>query len=183
MGIYVHLQDIVWYIALAGMGLVALGFILVISQAGKTVDADAAARSGRHSSQFKAWLFGILVLIFIVGTWDTLRRYPIPDQGGPFDDPQVVDVAGYQWVWIIKPTTIRTNLATEFRVTSGDVNHGFAIYAPDGRIVAQTQAMPGYTNKLEHTFTQPGTYTIQCLEFCGIGHAPMTSTIQVVANQ
>ena len=67
----------------------------------------------------------------------------------------------------------------EFRVTSSDVNHGFAIYAPDGRIATQTQAMPGYTNKLVHTFTEPGTYTVMCLEYCGIGHAPMTATLTV----
>jgi cytochrome c oxidase subunit 2 len=69
----------------------------------------------------------------------------------------------------------------EFQVTSTDVNHGFAIYAPDGRIEIQTQAMPGVTNKFVHTFAQPGTYKVMCLEYCGVGHAPMTSRITVVA--
>jgi cytochrome c oxidase subunit 2 len=69
----------------------------------------------------------------------------------------------------------------EFRVTSKDVNHDFAVYAPDGRIATQTQAMPGFTNKIVYTFTQPGTYKVMCLEYCGIGHAPMTSEIKVVA--
>jgi heme/copper-type cytochrome/quinol oxidase subunit 2 len=31
----------------------------------------------------------------------------------------------------------------EFRVTSLDVNHGMAIFDPDGKLVGQTQAMPG----------------------------------------
>jgi cytochrome c oxidase subunit 2 len=76
---------------------------------------------------------------------------------------------------------VKAGSVVEFRVTSDDVNHGFAIYAPDGLIVTQTQAMPGYTNKLLHTFKEPGTYTVQCLEYCGLGHAPMKTTLQVVA--
>jgi cytochrome c oxidase subunit 2 len=42
--------------------------------------------------------------------------------------------------------------------------------------------MPGYTNVLLHAFDVPGTYTVQCLEFCGIGHAPMAAELQVVAS-
>lgn len=41
--------------------------------------------------------------------------------------------------------------------------------------------MPGYTNKLVHTFTEPGTYQVMCLEYCGVGHTPMTAEIEVVA--
>lgn len=67
----------------------------------------------------------------------------------------------------------------EFRVRSDDVNHGFAIYAPNGRIAIQTQAMPGFTNKILHTFTQAGTYRVMCLEYCGLGHAPMVSSFDV----
>jgi len=61
----------------------------------------------------------------------------------------------------------------EFRVTSFDVNHGFALYAPHGRIVAQVQAMPGYINRLRWRFDQPGEYIAQCLEYCGAAHAGM----------
>ncbi|MGH8337220.1 MAG: cytochrome oxidase, partial [Gammaproteobacteria bacterium] len=75
---------------------------------------------------------------------------------------------------------VQADSPVEFRVTSSDVNHGFAIYAPDGRIVTQVQAMPGFTNKLVYTFTQPGTYRVMCLEYCGVAHAVMTSEITVV---
>ena len=39
---------------------------------------------------------------------------------------------------------VRAGTTVEFRVTTLDVNHGFSIYTPDGRLLAQTQAMPGY---------------------------------------
>lgn len=176
-----NLQDVIWAIALAGMGLVALGFIHVIIQAGKPADDEARAKSARTARRLQAWLFGALLLIFAVGSWATLRRFPIPRQHSSLDVEQVVNVVGGQWYWQIKPATVRAGSTVEFRVTSADVNHGFAIYAPDGHIVAQTQAMPGYTNKLLYTFVGPGTYTVQCLEYCGLGHAPMTAAIQVVA--
>jgi cytochrome c oxidase subunit II len=69
--------------------------------------------------------------------------------------------------------------SVEFHVTSADVNHDFAIYDPGMHVVAQTQAMPGYTNKLDYTFSKPGTYKILCLEYCGIAHHNMMSEIKV----
>jgi cytochrome c oxidase subunit 2 len=175
------LQDAIWVIALAGMGLVALGFVLVILQAGKPADDAARAKSTRSARRLQAWLFGALLVIFAVGTWATLRQFPIPPQRAALDSQQVVDVVGRQWFWQITPATVRAGSPVEFRVTSTDINHGFAIYAPDGHIVIQTQAMPGYTNKLLYTFAEPGTYAVMCLEYCGLGHAPMTAAIQVVA--
>jgi cytochrome c oxidase subunit 2 len=175
------LQDVVWFIALAGMGLVALGFILVISQAGKPAGDEARAKAARTARRWQGRLFGALVVVFVVGTWGTLRHYPIPPQHSALPAAQVVAVNGMQWFWQIKPDTVRAGSAVEFNVTSADVNHGFAIYGLDGRILAQTQAMPGYTNKLMYTFTAPGKYTVRCLEFCGAGHAPMAADITVLA--
>ncbi|MCC7232463.1 MAG: hypothetical protein IT242_05925 [Bacteroidia bacterium] len=67
----------------------------------------------------------------------------------------------------------------EFRVTSNDVNHGFAIYDTQNQLIVQTQAMPGYVNRLRWKFEQPGHYSIRCLEFCGAAHAFMESSFLV----
>lgn len=175
------LQDVVWAIALVGMGLVALGFVHVIIQAGKPAD-DAASRKSAHTAHaLQAWLFAILFVGFVAGSWATLRHFPIPPQHGGLDVKQVVDVVGRQWSWQLTPAVVKAGSPVEFRVRSDDVNHGFALYAPDGRIVTQTQAMPGFTNKLVYTFAEPGTYVVQCLEYCGLGHAPMKTTLEVVA--
>jgi cytochrome c oxidase subunit 2 len=94
---------------------------------------------------------------------------------------QVVDVVGHQWTWDVSQTHLKVGEPVEFRVTASDVNHGFAIYAPDGRIVIQTQAMPGFTNKILYTFQTPGTYRIMCLEYCGVAHHGMTAELEVAA--
>ncbi|HLN74542.1 MAG: hypothetical protein ACM3O8_06810 [Methylococcaceae bacterium] len=67
----------------------------------------------------------------------------------------------------------------EFRVTSLDVNHGFGIYDPSDRLIAQTQAMPGYVNRLRWKFKEPGKYTILCLEYCGMAHQVMRASLTV----
>lgn len=181
MGGSMILQNVIWTIALVGMGLVALGFIHVIRQAGKPADAAATSKAAHTSNVLRRWLFAALLVIFVGGSYATLRHFPVPLQHAPLDVQQVVDVVGRQWSWQITPDTVQVGSPVEFRVTSVDVNHGFAVYAPNGRIVTQTQAMPGFTNKLVYTFTQPGTYKVMCLEYCGIGHAPMTAEIRVVA--
>ncbi|MGH8398855.1 MAG: cytochrome oxidase [Gammaproteobacteria bacterium] len=175
-------QNEIWLIALVGMGLVTLGFIYVIVQARKPADTEEAQRAHKTSNMLRRWLFVILLIGFIGVSYATLHRFPLPLQHGPLEAAQVVNVIGHQWSWELSTTQIEAGVPIEFRVTSADVNHGFAIYAPDGRIVTQTQAMPGYTNKILYTFDQPGTYTIRCLEYCGLAHHVMTAELNVVAT-
>lgn len=172
----------VWVIALVGMGLVALGFIYVISQAGKSSDPARAQRAVKTSTVLRRWLFLVLLLIFVGVSYGSLRHFPIPPQQAPLAAKQVVNVIGRQWSWEFSTNQVEAGVPVEFRVTSADVNHGFAIYAPDGRIVVQTQAMPGFTNKILYTFDQPGTYMVRCLEYCGLAHHVMEAPINVVAS-
>lgn len=174
-------QNRVWLICLVGMGLVALGFLYVIIQAGKPADAAAANRAHHTADRLRGWLFVVLLVLFIGISYATLRQFPIPPQHSALKASQVVDVVARQWSWTLSQTTFKTGIPIEFRVSSGDVNHNFSLYAPDGRIAIQTQAMPGYVNTLLYTFRTPGTYKIRCLEYCGIGHDVMTTDIQVVA--
>ena len=75
--------------------------------------------------------------------------------------------------------TVPVGKIIEFDVTSGDVNHGFGIYDDDGHLLAQTQAMPGYTNRLRYRFEKAGVYHVLCMEYCGFAHHLMTTTIHV----
>lgn len=175
------LQDVVWALALVGIGLVALAFLYVVLQAGRPAEEAATRKAAITAHRLQVGLFALLLVGFVAGSWATLHRFPIPPQHGPLDAPQVVEAIGRQWSWQLTPATVESGSVVEFRITAADVNHGFALYGPGGRIVTQTQAMPGYTNRLLHTFDQPGSYIVQCLEYCGIGHGPMKTTLQVVA--
>lgn len=170
-----NLQDIIWTIALGGIGVVALVFLYVLGG----IRRGDGRPPGGTARKVQATLFVVLLLGFVFGTWATLHRFPIPKQDATLHADQVVEVTARMWSWSMKPARAAVGSTVEFRVTSADVNHGFALYAPDGHIVVQTQAMPEYTNRVLYRFDQPGTYTVQCLEYCGIGHAPMKAVFVV----
>lgn len=118
--------------------------------------------------------FWIMVVVGLpVSIW-LLRENPYSAAASA---PQVINATGAQWYWDLDQTEVAAGQPVEFRVTSTDVNHGFAVYDAAGRIVAQTQAMPGYVNRLTHTFEAPGTYRILCLEYCGLAHHDMITEI------
>ncbi|KAB2900009.1 MAG: cytochrome oxidase [Dokdonella sp.] len=180
-------QDLVWTIAASGIALVALVFLYIVANAGRAIDPAALGTSQRRIAGLRRGLFWVLVLVFVGASYASLHRFPIPPQHAPLDAAQVVDVQARQWSWQLSQPgqppgaalQLTAGTPVEFRVRSDDVNHGFAIYAPNGRIAIQTQAMPGFTNKILHTFTQAGTYRVMCLEYCGLGHAPMVSSFDV----
>jgi cytochrome c oxidase subunit 2 len=63
----------------------------------------------------------------------------------------------------------------EFVITSPDVIHSFWIPALGGKM----DAIPGRTNLLRLTPTDPGTYRGVCAEYCGLSHALMAFVVQV----
>ena len=93
-----------------------------------------------------------------------------------------VHVTGGQWYWDIDKQEIPAGKTIIFNLHTKDVNHGFGVIDKSGRLLFQTQAMPGYINKVQYVFDQPGQYQILCLEFCGVSHHDMTDEIKVVAR-
>ena len=58
----------------------------------------------------------------------------------------------------------------------------FGVYDDEHRLVFQAQVVPGKTQKVVHTFRRPGHYQVLCLEFCGLKHHEMLSTLRVTAG-
>jgi cytochrome c oxidase subunit II len=175
------MQNDAWVISLAGIGLVSLLFIYVIAQAGKTTPDPGRVQKKAYA--FRRPFFWALIILGIGVAYATLKTFPIPKQQGPLHPAQIVQVVGHQWSWQIAPDTIPAGVPIEFDVTSTDVNHGFGIYNAHDRLLTQTQAMPGYTNRLIYTFARPGTYKVLCLEYCGLAHYGMMAELTVVAQK
>jgi len=155
------------------------------------------ARSARHirevnyqaANRARAVFFFSLTGILTVFLGITLPRMPYPSEGQLPD--RVIHVVGKQFAFAISespierdeqweeissfapPVRIPAGSFVEFRVTSFDVNHGFSVYSPRGQLLAQTQAMPGYVNRLRLRLSERGRYTVLCLEFCGSAHHRM----------
>ena len=174
------MQNLAWTSSLILMAVVAAIFLWVVvgaSQPGG--DAGAIARSG---SQWRDRLFWLAIVAGIVLSFATLWEWPIAGHAGNAAKPDVVIRAtGHQFRWALDRDTVQAGQLVEFALTSNDVNHGFAIYKDKHTMVAQSQAMPGYTNRLQVRFAEPGEYEVLCLEYCGIAHHNMRAVIKVAA--
>ncbi|MDE3077015.1 MAG: cytochrome oxidase, partial [Chloroflexota bacterium] len=84
-----------------------------------------------------------------------------------------------QFAFITSSECVPVGKPLEFVVTSADVNHGLGIFGPDGRLVGQVQAMPGFTNVLRVQLDTSGQYFLRCLELCGVAHHVMARPLQV----
>ncbi len=169
-------QDTAWVLSAAIVAGFAAVFIAVALGARRNVPYEAVLP--KAGAIRRRW-FWALVVLGVVVAGGTLPLMPYPRAQAKPTDAQVVTVIGKQWGWNLSAAEVKAGAPVEFRVTSSDVNHGFAIYDSKLRVVAQTQAMPGYINRLRHIFAAPGTYKIMCLEYCGLIHHDMTATIVV----
>ncbi len=173
------MQELAWLISLALIIVCAAVFLAVILKAGtEAKEQDIQGGPYRYRRPSFWALVGIGVLTAIV----SLSDLPYAAQGASSKASQVVEATGYQWYWTLSRDEVSVGEPVEFRVTSADVNHGFGIYDESLRLLAQTQAMPGYTNRLRFTFQKPGKYRILCLEYCGLGHHKMPAEISVLAR-
>ncbi len=124
----------------------------------------------------RRWLaFLVALMVVVVGA--ALLTQPYARGSGA--DRTRVAVTGGQFYWTIRPAEIPAGAPLRFEVTAADVNHGFGIYDPGGRLVGSVQAMPDYTNTLDITLDEPGRYQVRCLEFCGIAHHRMDGSFTV----
>jgi cytochrome c oxidase subunit 2 len=92
---------------------------------------------------------------------------------------QRVRVIAQQFAWNIQPSTVRAGVPIEFTLTSKDVQHGFGVYEGTKLLFqVQVPASGEPAQKVDLTLRTPGTYTIDCLEFCGYHHHLMVATLR-----
>jgi cytochrome c oxidase subunit II len=93
---------------------------------------------------------------------------------------QRVRVVAQQFAWNIQPSTVRAGVPIEFNMTSKDVQHGFGLYEGTKLLFqVQVPAVGEHAQTAVLTLRKRGTYTIDCLEFCGYHHHLMTATMRV----
>ncbi len=169
------MQTTVLSISLLGMLLVTAAFVFAIRNSKQRND-DYGAVSAKAYGIRRWWMITVCA-VGIVATVATLTPFPLTASTG--DNPRIIKAVSGQWYWQLEDTTATVGEPIQYHVSTVDVNHGFAIYNPNDRIIAQTQAMPGYINKLNVTFTEPGKHLVRCLEYCGLAHHSMIVEIQV----
>ena len=161
-------------LAFAGIAIaLALTFALVARSSFRDVPLERVRESAYRLRRF--WL---VFLVVALGGAVGLSLFSLPYSAGD-EATATVNVSGGQFYWSLSPPVVPAGSDVTFDVTSVDVNHGFGVYDPDGHLLGSVQAMPGYHNQLELDLSQPGTYLVSCLEFCGVDHTDMTREFEV----
>jgi cytochrome c oxidase subunit 2 len=162
-------------IGIAYLVVVVLG-LLVAFLLYTTTRNRGPTNTGRLAERERTWLWIVVVglgsLLFA-----TIFYTPYGQSSGRHT--QTVRATAQQFFWDIRPKTIKVDQPVEFVLRAKDVTHGFGVYRGN-EFVFQAQVVPDRATTYIHTFRRPGTYRVLCLEFCGLGHANMVSSFQVV---
>jgi cytochrome c oxidase subunit 2 len=147
---------------------------------------EVTPRVYRARQRYFVTLSVVLVLLLTV----TLPQVPYRGVAGAEPDVRLRAV-GRMWAWQLEPAggaqdieqgaaglSVPAGRPVTIDVTSEDVNHAFGVYDQRGRLLGQTQAMPGYVNRLILVFPEPGTYQVLCMEYCGVAHHVMAASIE-----
>lgn len=148
------------------------GWVLVNSKGGAALESIAP-----KAYKLRSLLFIVALLAGAVLAYKTMKPWP----HNAVAEPTVkrFHINSMQWAWELEPEQLVAGDEIEFLVTSKDVNHGFGLYDPNGTLVAQVQAMPGFENRVRYRLVTPGTYQILCMEYCGLAHHRMVTSIEV----
>jgi len=129
---------------------------------------------------------GVPLLVTLIWTMVALAAV----SGPPENSTLTVDVTGHQWWWEVRYDASQPDqtfaTANEMhipvgervlvRLHGGDVIHSF--WVP--KLTGKTDTIPGQTNLSWIQAQQPGRYSGQCTEYCGVQHAHMA--FEVVAE-
>lgn len=178
------LQRPVFYIA-GVVGLIVLGVVAYAIWKFKDRGQDIPEQS--HGNPKLEIMLTILPAIILAGiAVPTVSQVFSLDKK---DNDCVINVTGQQWWWeydYVKGSTcggveITESIVTSgelvipadtpvlLRITSRDVIHSYWI----PRLNGKRDAVPGRLHTLRMEADEPGIYTGQCTEFCGLSHARM----------
>jgi cytochrome c oxidase subunit 2 len=115
------------------------------------------------------------------------RSSAVQATGGDRSDELVVRVEGHQFYWeyvypdgqiSIDTLVLPVDRPVKLELVSFDVIHSW--WVPE--ITGKRDAIPGKTNTLSFTPNREGAFEGQCAELCGVLHAVMPTTVEVVSE-
>jgi cytochrome c oxidase subunit 2 len=165
---------------------VFLGYSLIVFRVKERPTENAVPLQPRPALQI-GWLGITSALCLFLVIWGMFAFYQ--ETAAAPSNVLVVQVTGQQWLWTFnypqysasssgaQVIELPVNRPVVFNVTSEDVLHGFAIRDLGVRVDAnpgQVTATPAVTP------TKIGTYTVACVELCGLYHSYMWEAVKVV---
>lgn len=158
------------YLVFVALGLIISFGVLWSTKAGRRDKGEGVDIEKAEKAEPWWGVFIVVLLAILLGF--TIWRAPWFTEDDSPKDVQV-QVTGIQFGFLVQPTKVKVGQDVQFNVSSKDVNHAMGLMNPKGQLIMNVQAIPGYTISRSYRFTEPGTYTIRCFEFCGYQHHKM----------
>jgi cytochrome c oxidase subunit II len=165
-----------------------VAFVIRYRRRNRARDADGAQIHGANRLEL-AWTVGPVLILFAIAAFVFAKLPGIQDVPAASAGSQnlVVDVVGTQFSWqfrypngVITVDRLRApqGRTVELHVTSPDwdVIHSWWIPALGGKI----DAIPGRINKTWFEAERAGVFQGQCAELCGLYHAKMLASVEVM---
>lgn len=130
-----------------------------------------------------AWTIAPVIILMILAVPTISTIFDLGRK--PHSDALAVHVTGIQWAWQFAYPDVKDSSGQplsslgdlhipvgreiSLTITSNDVNHSF--WVP--KLAGKLDAIPGNTNVMWLKADEPGSFSGQCAEFCGLGHAGM----------
>jgi cytochrome c oxidase subunit II len=150
---------------------------------------DAAQVHGATKLEL-AWTAGPVIVLFLIAAFVFIELPGIKDvpDAAAGEEQVEIKVSGHQFYWeyeysngVIAVDQMRApaGIPVRLEVTApdSDVIHSWWIPALGGKI----DAIPGVTNHTWFKAEQEGTYSGQCAELCGLEHARMLASVEVMS--
>jgi len=176
---------VVWYAGVISLVMVVTIIVVSLFFALRSPSSDSSDNIISGLYKMRSVYFIVLSIAIVAVLSVTLSSNSIPYPGVQSGKPDtIINVAAKLWAWQLAAEdggdlNISAGKEIEFRVSSDNVNHGFGIYNSSGQLLAQTQVMPGYINRLRYNFKKPGEYYVICMEYCGRAHQNMVMSFDV----
>lgn len=167
-----------------------IAFVIRFRRRKRERHADGAQIHGATRLEL-AWTFGPVVILFAIAAFVFAKLPGIQDvpEATAGSSNLIVDVTGTQFTWeyrypngVVAVDRLRApqGRTVELHVTAPDwdVIHSWWIPALGGKI----DAIPGTVNRTWFEAKRTGVFQGQCAELCGLFHAKMLATVEVMSG-
>jgi cytochrome c oxidase subunit II len=171
----------------------ALILFVVRYRRGRRRRTDEGAQVHGNTNLELAWTVAPVLILVAIGAF-IFYKLPqirdIPEASAAGEEPLEVTVKGYRFYWQYEYPN--GTIALDRLRAPVDGNVRLLITAPDFDVIhswwipslgGKFDAIPGRTNESWFRASQEGVYRGQCGEFCGVQHAAMTATVEVVPRE
>jgi cytochrome c oxidase subunit II len=188
-----RIADVYWLIlAFAAVVFLAVAiplalFIVRFRSRGRSRDVEGPQIRGNTSLEL-AWTVAPVLILVVIGGYVFYKLPGINEPAAAGERSALtVDVEGRQFYWRFRyPSggvsfdTLRlpVNRTTTLRITAPDWDVAHSFWVPE--LAGKRDAIPGQTTSMDIRPVRTGSFELKCAEFCGVQHAAMLGTVEVL---